>query len=374
MSLESGGAPKSAQRKQNDKEHFTEQEALPKYAPMQRSTNEKQGQVNGAVSRSSMVAETRKEASHPWSHPTKPPAIFIGAAPDVNSIIDEIGEPIKQAQVSKSKAKPDTNSFDECDNAASDVTDPEMPPLVRMETRNNNSESKPNQWEFQGPGKSKAKKDDKGAREESQRLSRSLTPGNDGEGDKKAKKDGIAKEEGCQAKKIQNQGGKPEVSQASSMVKRKKAPDVMSDAKRKKAPLADVRPSDGIADNHSAEMMQQRVAEISALKTEETNAKEMLISIEVLIEVQHGVIQKELRLGKQLEASKKQCQTIIEATQKAIKAKKKDLEAKQKDLVEAKQNQMEEQYSYYSEEDGGPGGAVQQDPYSNLLHDDDDDL
>ena len=237
MSLESGGAPKSAQRKQNDKEHFTEQEALPKYAPMQRSTNEKQWQVNGAVSRSSMVAETRKEASHPWSHPTKPPAIFIGAAPDVNSIIDEIGEPIKQAQVSemkrsKSKAKPDTNSFDECDNAASDVTDPEMPPLVRMETRNNNSESKPNQWEFQGPGKSKAKKDDKGAREESQRLSRSLTPGNDGEGDKKAKKDGIAKEEGCQAKKIQNQGGKPEVSQASSMVKRKKAPDVMSDARR----------------------------------------------------------------------------------------------------------------------------------------------
>ena len=294
-----------------------------------------------------MVAETRKEASHPGSHPTKPPAIFIGAAPDVNSII---GEPIKQAQASDS-----------------DVTDPEMPTLVPMETRNNNSESKPNQWEFQG--KSKAKKDDKGAREE--RLSRSLTPGNDGEGDKKAKKDGIAKEEGCQAKKIQilNQGRKPEVSQASSMVKRK--PDVMSsDAKRKKAPLAD-----GIADNHSAEMMQQRVADISAyVRTLAdareascgilADAREMLVGIELSIEMQYGNCQKELRLLDKLEASKKQCQTLIEATRKAIKAKKKDLEAKQKDLVEAKQNQMEEQYSYYTysdEEDGG--GAVQQDPY-----------
>ena len=90
----------------------------------------------------------------------------------------------------------------------------------------------------------------------------------------------------------------------------------------------------------------------------------MLVGIELSIEMQYGNCQKELRLLDKLEASKKQCQTLIEATRKAIKAKKKDLEAKQKDLVEAKQNQMEEQYSYYTysdEEDGG--GAVQQDPY-----------
>ena len=86
MSLESGGAPKSAQRKQKDKEHFTEQEALqqqcyPKYPS--RSPLPKSEAVTVTV------AAARKQASHPLQRAatpqlrgtvaTEPPAKAIAA-------------------------------------------------------------------------------------------------------------------------------------------------------------------------------------------------------------------------------------------------------------------------------------------------------
>ena len=316
------------------------------------STNEKQGQVNGAVSRSSMAGEVWR--SHdPWCHnsrQTKPPATFIGAAPDVN----------KEAPEMPSLVPMETK---------------EMPALVPMETKEKHQPGiKPNQGELQGTAKNddqaKQKKDDKGARE----GSRSLTPG-PGEWDKKkdkknpkkdkkdknntkkaAKKDQKNAKEGCQAKKAKNEDSESELKisqpEASSMV-------MPSDAKMKNSP--DVRPSDGIADNHSAVMMQ--------LETDAKNAKLALDSCELLIEVQHWEDQKKLRSLKiendkiisrmaHLEAGKKQCQKNLETAQKAI--------AKQKDLAKQKPEPAQgKHYSYtysYSDEEGGPE-PVRHDPY-----------